>query len=551
MKRNILSLTALLICGTLFAQEDTRNAVVSVENDYNPTVVKVNKQKFTPTVEGKSNAKPAELIFSKEATPYMLFTSERSTKEVLPAQEEPMPGYLRAGYGLRNEIDAKLAYNLNLGKKSYLKVLGTFDGFKCDVDGLYNDWNSRMFNTAAAMDFRYKFNKLVFDFVGDFNNRAFDYQRAEVVKGRTDKQHHMNYGFGIRGVSQLAGPFAYTFKGGYTNSRINYTNGYNNPIVENHINASGTFAYEIYTKYLRRAGIDVDFNGFIYNNTLLNSTYSYKNLLSMDFNPYTDFNFNNWEITFGAKFNFRTGNGPVVAAAPHITVDKVLTKRISFYANITGGRRDNSFRIIEAITPYWGYNYRTDKQIKPTYKITDIVAGTRMTLEPFSFDIFAGYVLTKDDMLQTIVEPESTEHALIYDNFVQAYTNDLFAGGRIGYDYGGLLKIEADARYDYWTCKDRDLLALRPEVTANAKVEVYPIKNLTINIGYNFIHYSRRADNTRVSDKHDLHARATYSINRYFGAFIQGNNLLNCKYYEYAGYYTRGIRGMLGATVNF
>ena len=123
--------------------------------------------------------------------------------------------------------------------------------------------------------------------------------------------------------------------------------------------------------------------------------------------------------------------------------------------------------------------------------------------------------------------------------------------GRIGYDCGGWLNIEADARYDYWTCKNKNLLMLRPEVTANAKVEVRPIKNLIMKVGYNFTRYTKNESGVRIIDKHDLHARVSYTINRYIGAFIQGDNLLNSQYYDYAGYRTRGIRGMLGVTVNF
>jgi hypothetical protein len=549
MKRNILSLAVLLICGTLFAQEENKNAVVSVENDYNPTVVTVNKRIFTPTVESKSTAKPAELIFSKQATPYNGFTSERDAKDVLPKQDRALPGYLRAGYGLRNHIDAKLAYSLNFGNKSYLRVLGTFDGFKCDINDETDKWNSRMFNTAAALDFGYKFKKLVVGINGDFNNRVLNYRRADYIDGYSNRQRHTNYNVDINGASQLAGPFAYTFKAGYANSLMNYADGLENPSTEQHINAGGTFAYEIYTKYMRRAGIEVDFNGFLYNGMLHNSTNAYKNFLSMDFNPFADFNFNNWEITFGAMLNFRTGNGPVLAAAPHITVDKALTKRISFYSTITGGRKDNSFKTIEGITPYWGYNTLYNKQIKPTYRIIDAVVGTRMTLEPLYFDVYAGYVLTKDDLLQIPVLDVPT--GLIYSNFEQEFTNNVHAGGRIGYDYGGWINFEADARYDYWSCKNKNLLALRPEITANAKIEVRPIKNLTIKVGYNFTRYTKNESGMRITDKHDLHARASYTINRYFGAFIQGDNLINDKYYEYAGYLTRGIRGMLGVTVNF
>lgn len=547
MKRIVLSLAALLVCGALFAQEDSKNAVVSVENDYNPTIVNVKKKNFTPTVEGKSNEKPAELIFSKQATPYMGFTSEKSTKEVLPAQEDALPGYLRAGYGIRNEIDAKVAYNLNFGDKSFLRFSGALDGFKCNVTGDYGKWNSRIYNSAAGVDFGYKFKKLVFDINGNFNNRVLNYQRTPYPGGLSSRQHHMNYDIQINGVSQLAGPFAYTFNAGYTNSMMSYTGGVINPIREHHINAGGTLAYEIYTKFMRRIGIDMDFNGFLYNNTLQSNTNSFRNYFSMDLNPFADFNFNNWLITFGANLNIHTDNGPVFAIAPHVTIDKALTKRISFYGKFTGGRKDNSFKTIESITPYWGY---TNRQIKPTYRIIDALAGTRMTLEPLYFDIFAGYVLSKDDLLQTAVYSGELTN-LIYTNFEQGVTNDLFAGCRIGYDYGGWINVEADARYDHWACKNRDFLLLRPEVTANAKVEVRPIRNLTIKLGYNFTHYSKGEAGLRVSDKHDLYLRANYTINRYIGAFIQGSNLLNDKYYEYAGYYAKGISGMLGATLNF
>ena len=547
MKRYILSLAALLICGLLSAQEDTKNAVVSVENDYNPTVVQVNKKEFVPTVEGKSNAKPAELIFSKQATHFTGFISDRNTEDLLPEQEKPLPGYLRLGYGIRNDIDAKLGYKLRLGKKSHLNFLGAFDGFKCDVNGLNGKWNSRMYNTALAADFTYKFKKLTFDIDGAFNNRTFNYQNQGNTGNISERQHHLNYNIGMNGVSQLAGPFAYTFRAEYTHSTISYADGIENAITEEHINAGTQLSHEIYKKYLRRAGIDIDFNGFIYNSRLHNAANPYSNLLSMDFNPFVDFNFSNWEITFGAKLNFRTGNGSVFAAAPNIRISKNLTKRISFYANITGGRKDNSFRTIEGITPYWGYNTLTDKQIKPTYRIVDAIVGTRMTLEPLSFDIFAGYVLTKDDLLQTFTETPQ----LIYNTFVQAYTNDLYVGSRIGYDYGGWLKIGADARYDYWTCTNKDYLMMRPEVTVNANIEVNPIKNLTFKAGYNFTRYTKGKTIGRMNDKHDLHARISYKINSYFGAFIQGDNLLNRKYFEYAGYYTRGIRGMIGATINF
>ena len=56
---------------------------------------------------------------------------------------------------------------------------------------------------------------------------------------------------------------------------------------------------------------------------------------------------------------------------------------------------------------------------------------------------------------------------------------------------------------------------------------------------------------TRLSNKHDLYLRANYNINKWFGVYLQGENLLNNKYYNYVGYRALGIRGLFGVTANF
>lgn len=542
-----------MACGTLFAQEEQKEAIVSVENDYNPVVVQVNKKIFTPTVEGRVESRPSELIFSKQATPFTGFTSEKSSEELLPEQDKSQPGYLRLGYGIRNDMDGKLSYNVRFSEKSILRAYASFEGFNSKVNGIDGNgrWKTRMYNTDAILDYTYKFQKLHLNIDGSFNNRSFNYQRAEKAKIPVNWQHHTNYYAGMSAVSQLAGPFAYSIRVAYTHSLTGYSDGQKKPISEDHIKANAGFSYEIYSKNLRKIGFEIDFNYFIYNSALLKARKGYQNLMSMDFSPYTDFNFNGWKLLAGVNLNFRNANGPIVAAAPNIRIEKNFNKRISYYAKATGGRKDNSFAVIEGITPYWGYNSNSDRQIKPTYKIVDVATGTRITFEPFSFDLFAGYALTKDDLLQQIGYSGAGNSGLIYTVFAQEYTHNAYAETRLGYDYGGWLNIAADARYDFWNCKDKDLLAFKPEVTTNANIEVMPIKGLSINAGYNFTLYTKTATQGRLECKHDLHARISYKINRMFGVFITGDNLLNREYYEYYGYYTRGIRGMLGATMNF
>ena len=558
MKKNIILITALLLCGVTYAQEEVQNAVVNVENDYNPTVVKVNKKNFTPTVEEKSNAKPLEQVFSEKASPYTTFNSQREAKEILPKMEEPMSGYVRAGYGTANVIDAKLGYNMSFKQNGNLGFIASLDGFKCNLQGIHNKWRSRMYNTVAGIDYTHRFKGLLFDINGGFNNRTFNYQRINDEVNGSDRQTHRNYDIHLKGISQLAGPLAYSFKAGYTHSLLAYSTAMPDIIAENHINAGLTMSRETYHRWLYRYGAEIDFNGFLYTANLKNANFGYRNIFSIDINPFTDFNFNNWILKAGIKMNMRIGNSSFFAIAPDFRVDKNLTKNISMYALISGGREDNSFKKIEGVTAYWGYDKNSDKQIKPTYKIVDLRAGTRMNIEPVSFDIYAGYSYTKDDLLQELSYSARSSRALIYANPAQGNTQNVHAGFRMGLDYGGWIKISGEARYDYWRCvnpisksADTQLLVLKPEWSTDVNIETHPIKNLTIKAGYNFVRYTKMEYGNRLNNKHDLYLRANYNINKWFGAYIQGENLLNNTHYNYVGYRALGIRGLIGVTANF
>ena len=64
MKKITIFALSALFATTLFAQKDSLNAVVKVENEYNPIIVKAIKPSFTPQVENTSGNAPLDLVFS-------------------------------------------------------------------------------------------------------------------------------------------------------------------------------------------------------------------------------------------------------------------------------------------------------------------------------------------------------------------------------------------------------------------------------------------------------------------------------------------------------
>ena len=548
-----MAFAAMMLSCALYAQTDSLRAVVNVSNEYNPVQINVNKRNFTPTISNHTQTSTPEYEFTTAAMPYRGFVSERYTQELLPGQEQPYNGYVRLGYGITNELDLKACYGMDITERDNIRFAASMDGFKKELDGMYNKWDSRMYNSAIDLGYTHTFNKLWLNVAGDFNNRVFNYQNAGSSQLVTDKQNSKNYGLRVKGASTAGDGYGYSFNSAFTHNSRKYSTGIADGIAENRINAGGGAWYDIDNSELRRVGIRIDADMFMYNGNLRNSTFGYDNYSSVDIDPYLDFVFGAWDLRLGTRMNIATANGSVFAIAPDIKLKSSIADNAILYVKATGGRTDNNFSHLESITPYWGFDNKVSRQLKPTYKVIDATAGSTMTFAPLSIDVAAGYVYTKDDLLQQVDVLETISHHAfyVYSNFAQKNTHDAFITARAGYDHGGWLKVAADVRYDYWECDNHDLLVLNPELTFNINAEAKPLRGLTINAGYNFTRFTESEDDTRVFDRNDLSLRASYDIKPWLGAYIQGNNLLNKKYYQYAGYLTRGVHGVIGLTANF
>lgn len=552
MKKALILISAFAISGIVHAQTDSKNAVVNVENGYTPVVIEVGKMNFTPSTDIDMEIKPAKAQFSRNGIAYNEFASERNIDDILPKKEELFPGYARLGYGLTNDIDAKVAYRHETGKDGALKAFATLDGFKSNINGLFDKWNSRFFNNAVGVGYTHNFNRLTLGIDGNFSNNVFNYQSTDAASSLTNRQNSRNYMLAIDGKSNLSGAFSYSFNGDYEYFARSYTAGIKNGIGESRFGIGGSMGYDIYNKWINGIGLDLNLDAFIYDRTLKNEMNGYGNYFSIDANPHADLTFGKWNVNVGINMNFVTKGTAVFAIAPDISAESAIHKNITLYGSITGCRENNSLAKLEHLAPYWGFTNSNTERIDPTYRILDLNIGSRMSFKTLSVDINAGYAYTKDDLLE-IVEPLTTtgSFSLIYSNFAQDNTHHVYVGTRLGYNFRSWVKMSAEARYDYWACGNRDLLIMKPEVTASINAEARIIEHLTLQLGYNYALYTKSETRGRITDKHDLYARLNYQITKRFGAYIQGNNLLNDKYYEFAGYQTRGIRGSLGATVNF
>lgn len=548
MKKHILFAAYILLAGNIYAQKDSLNAVIQVENDYSPTVIKATKQIHTPQIEKPSEAKPLDLIFSQSAAPFKDFVSERNVKEALPGHQSPYPGYARIGYGSNNNIDIKASYLTNITERDLLRLGTSLRGFNTELPQGDKDWHSRLYSTHIDAGYSYRMRNMTLSIDGEIKKSVFNYQPGITPPLYTDKQNSSSYSLTGNILSHFTGAFSIKAAIGYTLSTRKYSAGEKAQCNENHLAAGTTLSYEIYDAAVRNIGATIAVDGFIYNKTMKpkeQSNDKYKDYTSIRMNPFMNFKSGNWEARIGIHADILTSNGSFIAFAPDIDINGHISNEVSLFVTATGGRTLNTFDRMNQLSPYWNYTPGS-KQYTATYRVCDVEAGTRISFNPLSFNIYAGYAITKDDLMPTV-----SNDNLTYTEFVQKTSRNLYAGARIGYDYGGWIEFAADARYNYWSCSGPDILLLyKPMLTIglNAKTQLY--EGLYATIGYKFEGYTK-ADDTRIKECNDLNAMISYKFHKQLSAYIQGNNLADSKHRTYPGYTAQGINFLAGISATF
>lgn len=558
MKRYTILSAIMLAASNLFAQNDTIGAVIQVENNYAPVVVKATKMGFTPQIEIASDHAPLNLIFSQKGEPFKRFVSQRNVKDVLPTQEMCLPGYARLGYGTGNNLDLKAAYRFSFGKRDRLTLFASMDGYNTDID--YNDeeWRSRFYTTEINADYTHNFDNLTLGVEANIKNSVFNYMQPIFYANNlrmpetTDKQNCGSYALLVKAASNTMGALSYKAYAGFTINNRKYSASIAENIGETRLRAGGTVRYELAHENLYNLGANIDIDGFIHNSALkpedgpgIHDRYSDYALIRL--NPFGNLRFGEWKGRLGIHADLVTANSPFLAVAPDIRIEGPLAQGISLYAAATGGRKAASFETLDILSPYWNYIPGV-KQPATVYNLCDISAGVRTTIGALYTNIYAGFSYTIDDLMPTA----DAKTSILYTKFIQDNSRDIYIGIDAGYDFGGIVNVEGNIRYDRWGCSDNDdLLMYKPMLTAGIKARARIIEGLYANVGYTFTGYTSGNDDIKIEDKSYLEARISYRLHKQLNLFLQGNNLLDCEYELYPGCLAQGANAMVGASINF
>ncbi len=536
MKKSIIITLALAFTSTLFAQKDSLNAVINVENDYAPVVTKATKKGFTPQTETTASNAPLALEFSLKRTPFRGLVIKKEMAEKLIGQEIDFPGYTRLAYGIGDNIDGKISYQHEITKRDNIKAMASIEGFSCEVDGPVKKWDSRMFSSWVSTDYSHSFDKLILGVGGYFENNVFNYQRSLLP----NKQNNKKYDIHVNGASQLAGPFAYNFNAGIKRNHYKYLEGMPGSYSQNNLYLNGLLKHELDDERIDNINLGIELDNYTYSGSS-----TFEGFFSATLNPYTDIIFEKAQIHIGAFVNILSDNGSMFAIAPDLEVEFPINKKISLYTTIKGGRTAGTFEAMENVTPYW-----INIVEKPAYTIADATIGARFAHKSLAANVFTGYTYTKDDFLNYSIDvvDRFDDSFEVISAIGQENTSKIFIGANATYDYAGWLKLFANTRYNYWKCDKKEWIGTKPEFELNLNAESRIFKHILINLAYNFATYG---NDQPSKNKNELNLRAGCNFMKRFGVFVEGNNLLNQEYVKYAGYYEQGVNILIGASAKF
>ena len=133
-------------------------------------------------------------------------------------------------------------------------------------------------------------------------------------------------------------------------------------------------------------------------------------------------------------------------------------------------------------------------------------------------------------------------------------THNIYAGAEVSYSYKDLISFSASGVYRDWQVSveetSKQLLAYKPALEANLRMDLRPIPSVLVSLGYQNI--SRmKVEGEKEDPVSNLYLGGSYNIFEGISIYVRANNLLNKDYQYYWGFPAEGINFVGGVSFQF
>ena len=597
--RIALSGLALLLSGTLFAQQDSAlHRSVTVERDFQPVIQAAGKIATKPAVvETKIESSQVHYSdFTAEVTPQATFNPLLSQ----PTRFEPgrkYNGYIRGALGHPNTL-LDFGYHLDDTKNSILDVYAHHRA----------EWGlAALSKTKVGLNFTHTYSKcdLYFGLSGGniFYHKYghfYDYSQTFGMWAKNDEAYPKPYTIGDKDKTSLWTAEVYLGVKANAKQDVQYQvqTGYMlfakaGAVSEHQLRTKGSFDWHSAEHHVG-AQLYVQ-NNFLQLNDALgipNSLYQ-KSRHNFRIEPYYAYEGTRLRVHVGVNFDLNIGKGHQIlsktenvsfAPSPHINLEAQIAKQwLTIYADIEGSL---GFGSLQSYMEENRYSMIHAGIIRPCAPYTPVDAELGFHIRPHRdvlIEIHGGYAYMMYEDFWIATADDTTNYAplnkpLMAGDFIHVHADNYQRGkigGQLNYHYQDLVRVNLHGDYYIWkgdtTVYDRPNweLGLRIDGRINKNWSLYSdnrfagkrlalatdgehwlAPTIDLNLGLQYDMWVGKVKNESTKGKTNNNAlRPEPQPN--LTLFFQLNNWLHRKNEIYYGYRSQGINFLLGATYRF
>ncbi len=559
------------------AQDSAMVEVVTVSQEYNPTVKEAFKISTTPVVEQPESYTPVfEYNFFNVPLKTEYKTQYISADEYKPniVNHKGKRHYVKGGGGNYSTLMGEIFINAYEDKKQKLNVfyknrsswgkVRLQDDTKVKAPNISNyglaDLQTRF--KKSVLNTSFEFDRLGYNHYG-YNtldkNKTYSYVDANPASIEDSKQTLTSYALNAQYKSLPSTRSDIDYKIDFAfNSLIN-----EDLFSENELTIGGGIARELDKLSL---GIDIASNAGFYGKKMVRDSiserkYLAENYFDVDIAPFIAFYKKKWELKAGLKFEYLTQGGnydflltPIVEYNANI-----IDKYFSLFAKANGGIKQNTYADVVRINPYVANDI--DRQITREILHTSIGFIWQST-KALSVKASADYQILRNQMFfvnEFVTDNADATNITAYTNrFVAEYHNNNIVNPRLEVSYNPYKTWSVNGAFDYyyhslnnistaWNMPEYKISLfghydLSRNIRATAMFDFLPGRNVKV---------SQANDVEKTPCTYDLTLKGEYRFRDYLSFFLDLNNILGSKHYYFNGYTAYRANVLVGATFRF
>lgn len=570
MRRTLIYITLALIIAIPCAinAQETLSKEITIETEYVPIEQKVSKLNTLPIVH-KTSIPEKELKYTEwdEAVDY-----PRPIAKFDPYgyktkyQFSNSKGYFDLGAGMQLNIVGSAGYRFiendenTLG--AWVQHTSTWLGKNTSTYAMVDPLNQKINDNVVGIYYSHVFSAGVLSTDAFYHMDNFNYfgANANALAPELKDQFINEAGATIKWNNQVAKQKKFSYDAQLNYNYFQYSKNIDinrKGIRENYVNAQANAegAFEIFSVGINLAGDFLDYTNLVYNDHTWMGMFTAL--------PYISYNSSRFNIKGGVIMNFSTHDGNIMRIAPTAKIDYKLSKAISVYADVNGGKKLHTLGDMHSTCRYLAPNTAIGSSFSPVNAEVGFNLGRFSGL--YAKPYFA-YGIFKDEVLPIqYYENLGESQLLIASPYVKIQKYDIKgwkAGLELGYNFNNIVDFNAEFQYSPQENDKGYITGLdRAELIANAQLKITPIKPLAVTLEYewrgnrSYYNYIGATGNewntTTLNDINNLNLHASYQFNKTIGFFIHASNLLNKQWDEFVGIGAQKISVLGGVNLVF